>query len=94
MPQTKYKSKPLGKTQYAVLKLLHALGAKGATTAELKKATKLSLRTIQISLSRLNDRGLVTKFNLKHNKNKWYYSEDAADYLIYWPSLPQHAKSN
>jgi DNA-binding MarR family transcriptional regulator len=90
----KYQARHIGKTQFAVLKNLHTAGAKGATTLELQAATGLHLRSIQRAVKQLDDRGLVKKFNLKHNKHRWYYSEVATDYLTFWPALPPHAKSS
>ena len=94
MPQrTKYQSRHVGKTQFEILKTLHTAEGKGATTLEIQVATGLHLRSIQRAVRQLNDRGLVTKFNLKHNKHRWYYSKVADDYLAFWPALPPHVKS-
>lgn len=82
----------LGKSQYDLLTALSSAKASGCTTAELKEETQLDLRTIQDSMRRLYSRGLVDKKILKHNKNRWYYSEIAGDFLTHWPALPPHAK--
>lgn len=94
MPQSKFKSHRIGKSQYELLLILHAAGATGCTTAQLEEATGLHIRTIQDSMRRLNDRGLVKKFALRRKKNKWYYSEIASDFLTHWPALPPHAKTS
>jgi len=49
---------------------------------------------VQYSMKRLYEFGLVKKFDLKHNKNKWYYSEIAADFLTHWPALPPCAQAS
>jgi len=82
------RSLKVGKTQYKVIKLLHTLGASGATTKEIEDATGMSDRMVRLVLQRLNERGLVQKFALRHNKNKWYYSENADTYLAHWPKFP------
>lgn len=82
------RSLKVGKTQYKVIKLLHTLGASGATTKEIEDATGMSDRMVRLVLQRLNERGLVQKFALRHNKNKWYYSENADIYLTHWPKFP------
>jgi DNA-binding Lrp family transcriptional regulator len=88
------RSLTIKKTQYDLLMALHTAGATGCTTAELHETTGISLRGVQYSLKRLANRGLVTKFALRHNKNKWYYSEVAADYLTSWPAVPPSAKAS
>ena len=92
--QTDGRSLTIKKTQYDLLTALHTAGSKGCTTAELHETTGISLRGVQDSLKRLANKGLVTKFALRHNKNKWYYSEVAADYLTHWPAAPPQAKSS
>ncbi len=84
----------IGKSQYKLLLILHAAGAEGCTTAELESKTKLHIRTVQYSMKRLHEFGLVQRFNLKHNKHRWYYSENAADFLTHWPQLPPNAKAS
>ena len=92
MPQQQLRR--IGKSQYKLLLILHAAGATGCTTAELETKTKLHIRTVQYSMKRLYEFGLVKKFDLKHNKNKWYYSEIAADFLTHWPALPPCAQAS
>jgi len=92
--QTDKRSLLIKKTQYDLLMALHKVGAKGYTTAELQENTGIPLRSVQDSLKRLANRGLVTKFALRHNKNKWYYSEVAADYLTFWPAVPPSAQTS
>ena len=89
---SKFQSAKIGKSQHELLESLSKAGSEGCTTAQLAISTGLHLRTIQDSMRRLNARGLVKKFGLKHNKNRWYYSEIASDFLAYWPQLPPHAK--
>ena len=90
--EVKYQSKRIGKSQYDLLRALRVAKRSGCTTAELEQKTQLSLRTIQYVMRRLHARGLVDKKSLKHNKNRWYYSEIAGDFLAHWPALPPHAK--
>ena len=94
-PRVKYTSIKLGKSQYDLLLTLASAGTNGCTTAELQADNPdIHLRVIQDSVKRLNERGLVKKIGLKHNKNKWYYSEVASEFVAYWPALPPHAKAS
>ena len=89
--KTDGRSSVIKKTQYDLLLALHSAGATGCTTAELHEQTGICLRGVQDSLKRLSHKGLVIKFALRHNKNKWYYSELAEDFLTYWPQVPPSA---
>ena len=94
MPRVKYQSVKLGKNQHELLQVLHAAGATGYTTKELVEITGFHIRSVQDTMKRLAERALVKKFALRHNKNKWYYSEIAEDFLTHWPALPPQAKSS
>ena len=92
-----YQQLRVGKSQHSILKILQEAGERGCTTAELEATmaankTPAHLRVIQGSVRTLGKRGLVKQLKLKHNKNRWYYSELADAYMEYFPKVPPTAQ--